>query len=196
LEQHEFEQLWRDRDRALEEVFGAMEANVLVGEPSWTWGGGPTVNVYRDRIDRVSFCTSEMTNPIGDEPPILPFELALVVRPESPLAQGAVPAWGGLLRDLGRRIRSFDEIGVGHTIGPLHEWFAPFVRLLLLPMPDHGVLHFGDHSCDLLLAVGIMEDEFQLAKTRSWGELRQRMEQSDVLPFTDPKRQSVCQEAV
>lgn len=190
MDAEEVESLWRERDRALEAIFGPMEQNVLAGvSDSWLWGGPPTINVYRDQTDRISYCTSEMSNPgLGDQSKS--YEMALVVRSDSPLAVGESSLASALLADIAKSTRDM-SIGIGHTIGPLHDCYAPLVRVLFLPMPDHSTLWFGAHHCDLVLCVGIMQSELDFAKQHSRSDLAERLLAASVLPFTDPLRASV-----
>jgi hypothetical protein len=191
MDERDIESFWRSRDKALEGFFGPMDPLVVSAERGWSRGGPPTVNVYHGDPDRVVYCTSEISNILLDQPEQETFELLLVTRPDSSLAQGEISPAVSQLGCIAQAMRE-GPVGPGHMVGPLSDAFRPFSRVLFLDYDDHPRLYIGGRSCHVVLCFGITERERVFAASHSLEEVQVRLREARLLPFTDLDRPEFC----
>lgn len=187
----EWEATWKERQAALERVFGPAAPNVYHAPVPLNVGGSADVLAFPDCIsDAVVYCTADMTgDPSIEQQPsgTVAFELAMCCRKDQKILNEYAPSILSQLAPYTLRA----ELRHGHTmeIGEIADTGLP--ALVFQDWEHSGAgFEFGGRVYGLLRCVGITQAESEFAQARGGAALLERLSAVGLLPVTVANRGS------
>ena len=186
--EHSWEEVWNERQRALEQIFGPAEDMVWHAPVPLEIGGGADVLIFKQHLNGCVYVTADLTGPAtsqlldGGEQ----YELVMCTRQPAGWAAKFLSIYAPITH----------EAVLQHLDTADMVQFTPNERMTKLaftqfPTIDTKFDLFGN-PCHLLLCVGLYKEEFE--KSRAFGDnqiLIDALDNAGVMPFTDPDRDPV-----
>jgi hypothetical protein len=187
----EWESLWKERQAALERVFGPAAPNVYHAPVPLNMGGTADVLAFPDCLpDAVVYCTADLTgDPSVEQQPLgaADFELVMCCKRDQKTLNEYAPSILSQLAPYPLRA----ELRGGHTmeIGEIADTGLP--ALVFQDWEHSGAgFEFAGRAYGLLTCVGITQTESEFGQVQGGAALLERLGAAGLLPVTLGNRQS------